>query len=303
MEEAGRNLGRSIENTVNSVVSSVFGSNERSETTTEAQDVNFVHEDESVEVEYDEVTKPEYNNVKRRLELTGAVKTLNLDLSGSNKFYIRKSNDNVSSLRIEATDKVLGEVTLSHKNGELSITRGRSVKSGGIFNFSIGVKDKAIFHLDLVEEDVEFLKLRLSGATDLVSELNTRVVDSRISGAGDVKLKDAAEVNSKISGAGDLDLANVGNIHSETSGAGDVKIGTISGNGFFKVSGAGSIKVGECYMQDLTLRFSGAADFRSKASVNNLEVRASAAVSEISVQEIRGKKDVRGMKLSKVRVG
>lgn len=306
VEAAAKELERDIEATV----SKAFETDIEEDTSSSAEDAAETGTDSDnadassgFTYEHQEITKPEYNDAKHRLELTGEVKTLTLELSGANKFYISKAQDNVSSLRIEATDKVLEEITLSHKNGDLAIRREKSVKTGSIFNFSLGNKERAIFYLELIEEHLELLKLRISGASDLTSELNARVVDSKVSGAGDVKLKDAHEVNSIMSGAGDLTLVNVGNIHSETSGAGDVSIQAIHGNALFKVSGASSIKVGECHMQDLTLRFSGAADFRSKASVNNLTVRASGAVSDISIKELRGKQSIRGMKLSKVRIG
>ena len=183
-----------------------------------------------------------------------------IDLAGPFDVYIKQGS--TESVNVDAPHDVIDRVITEVNNGILKIYTRHDTWNWGNWwgnhkKIIVYVEVKDINSINISGSgDIYFkegitansLKLRISGSGDILGKVNVKMLDSSISGSGDMKLWGKAEESTvRIVGSGDFtahDLVTIStNVH--LTGSGDARINasekiaaTVNGSGDVHYSGA-----------------------------------------------------------------
>jgi Putative auto-transporter adhesin, head GIN domain len=198
-----------------------------------------------------------------------------VDLAGSFDVYITQGS--TESVKVEAPDEVIDHIITEVNNGVLKIyNKNDHFHWGDLFGshkkIAIYVVAKDLNSINVSGSgDVFFrdgihtnsLKLRVTGSGDMIGKVDVKIIESSISGSGDMKISGRAD-NSTVSvggsgdfsgrslatvntsvhvvGSGDADVNASGSINASVSGSGDIRYTGGAKNIMSSKSGSGDIE-------------------------------------------------------------
>jgi len=179
-----------------------------------------------------------------------------VDFGGSGNLYV--TQDAQQSIRIEAEDNVLEELTVKVVNGKLIISSDRCFRNIKPINVYVSTE--------------EVRDLAGSGSVNIIgqSEINADTLKLSISGSGsfDVTLN-AEELNTNIAGSGKSILKGTAKVHNTVvDGSGDIKAFDLSTERTdITISGSGKAEVDASKELDVTILGSGSVFYTGDAAV------------------------------------
>ena len=187
------------------------------------------------------------NFVKVDKELNGSFNSV--EISGS--FNVILTQDSLPKLSIETDENLVKYIDIKIKNNKLIIQSKKSLKSARDINvyLTIGQLKEielsgAVVMRSAGKINLDAIDIDLSGASNVLMDLNCTTFDSDLSGSSTLKLIGAAiDADIESSGASEIDNSQmvVENMKLKVSGAGSVKVNVLTKLDV-KVSGAAEVE-------------------------------------------------------------
>lgn len=180
-------------------------------------------------------------------------------------FKVIYEQGNTHSVRIDASEQALQEMTVYVKDGDLRIRKAVKKATVDFKQVKIYVTSPDLKGIDLAGSGVFAASKRIVASGNL---------DMEIAGSGNIML---AEVSCKdafmeIAGSGDIEigLLNAKDTKAEIAGSGDINLGTFTCTNFnISIAGSGDVNCDNITAEILHTEIAGSGDVTLKGTVKN----------------------------------
>ena len=203
-----------------------------------------------------------------------------VDISGSFKIVYDQGAE--YTVRIEATEQELKEMTVYVKNGELRIRKAVAKPTVSFKNVKIHVSSPELKKIELAGSG-------LFAASNGISSINSDL-DVEVAGSGNVLLTsvDCFGSNLEIAGSGNIEIGHLqaNEVTAEIAGSGNVNFGTLVCNDLkAEIAGSGNVNCDNIDAVNAHVEIAGSGDVNltGRVSVLNKDIAGSGKVNLVEV--------------------
>ena len=188
-------------------------------------------------------------------------------VSVANAFKVIYAQGDNYSVRIDASEQALKEMTVYVKDNELRIRKAVKKLSPDVVlsNVKVYVTSPDIKMIDLAGSGIFTASQPISVEHDLNMD---------IAGSGKVLLVavDCHNSDMEIAGSGDIEIGNLGanDVKAEIAGSGDIKLGVMTCNKFdIDIAGSGDVSCDNINAENVSADIAGSGDVNLKGTVKH----------------------------------
>lgn len=185
-----------------------------------------------------------------------------LEIAGAFKVIYEQGESH--SVRIEASEQALKEMTVYVKDGELRIRKAVNKPTVSFSDVKVHVTSPAI----------EGIEIAGSGAFTASKPITTRDLKTEIAGSGKILLVGVTgvETDMEIAGSGNIEIGQLDteSAKAEIAGSGDVNLGVLNCKKFnIEIAGSGNVNCEHIDADDVHTQIAGSGDVNLKGTVRH----------------------------------
>ena len=188
-------------------------------------------------------------------------------VSVANAFKVIYAQGDNYSVRIDASEQALKEMTVYVKDGELRIRKAVKKLSPDVVlsNVKVYVTSPDIKLIDLAGSGIFTASQPISVEHDLTMD---------IAGSGKVLLVavNCRTSNMEIAGSGNIEIGNLGatDVKADIAGSGDIRLGAMTCNKFnIDIAGSGDVNCDNINAENVNVDIAGSGDVNLKGTVKH----------------------------------